>query len=89
MALGAQRISVIMLVLREMALTVIIAIALALPASIGVSRLMQSQLYGVTPGDPLPLLACVLVSALMVLLAAAIPARRAASIDPMQSLRSE
>jgi len=43
----------------------------------------------VQPGDPLTLLACVLISALMVTLAAAIPARRAASVDPMKALRSE
>ena len=89
MALGAQRSSVVMLVLREMVLTIVIAVALALPAATGLSRLMQSQLYGVEPGDPLTLVGCVLASAVMVLLAAAIPARRAASVDPMLALRSE
>jgi len=89
MALGAQRSSVVMLVMREMALTAIIGVAVALPAAFGLSRLLRSQLYGVQPGDPLTLLACVLISALMVTLAAAIPARRAASVDPMKALRSE
>jgi putative ABC transport system permease protein len=89
MALGAQRSSVVMLVMREMALTAIIGVAVALPAAFGLSRLLVSQLYGVQPGDPLTLLACVLATALMVGLAAAIPARRAASVDPMQALRSE
>jgi predicted permease len=89
MALGAQRSSVMLLVLREMALTAAVAVAVALPAAIGLSRLLQSQLYGVAPGDPLTLAGCVLASAIMVLLAAAIPARRAASVDPMLALRSE
>jgi putative ABC transport system permease protein len=89
MALGAQRSSVVMLVMREMALTAVIGVAVALPAAFGLSRLLTSQLYGVQPGDPLTLLGCVLISALMVTLAAAIPARRAASVDPMKALRSE
>jgi hypothetical protein len=89
MALGAQRSSVVMLVLREMALTAVIGVAVALPAAFGLSRLLTSQLYGVQPGDPVTLISCVLICALMVALAAAIPARRAASVDPMLALRSE
>ena len=89
MALGAQRISVVMLVMREMALTAAIGVAIALPAAFGLSRMLTSQLYGVQPGDPVTLAACVLISATMVVLAAAIPARRAASVEPMQALRSE
>jgi putative ABC transport system permease protein len=89
MALGAQRISVVILVMREMALTAVIGVAVALPAAFGLSRLLTSQLYGVQPGDPVTLLVCVLATALMVALAAAIPARRAASVDPMKALRSE
>lgn len=89
MALGAQRSNVVMLVMREMAMTAIIGVAVALPAALVLSRLLVSQLYGVKPGDPLTLLACVLISAFMVAIAAAIPARRAASVDPMEALRSE
>jgi len=89
MALGAQRSNVILLVVREMALTAIIGVAVALPAAFGLSRLVVSQLYGVQPGDPITLLACILICALMLILAAAIPARRAASVDPMEALRSE
>jgi len=89
MALGAQRRSVVLLVMREMALTATLGVAVALPAAFFLSRLLTSQLYGVKPGDPLTLAACVLLTALMVALAAAIPARRAASVDPMKALRSE
>ena len=89
MALGAQRSSVVLLVMREMAVTATIGVAVALPAAFGLSRLLTSQLYGVQPGDPLTLAACVLVSATMVVCAAAIPARRAASVDPMTALRTE
>ncbi len=89
MALGAQRSSMIVLVLREMALTAAIGVAVALPAAFLLSRLLRSQLYGVQPGDPITLLACILISALMVAIAAAVPARRAASVDPMEALRTE
>jgi putative ABC transport system permease protein len=89
MALGAQRASVVMLVMREMVLTACLGVVVALPAVIGVSRLFSSQLYGVKPGDPMTLAACVLVTAAMVAIAASIPARRAASVDPMRALRSE
>jgi predicted permease len=89
MALGAQRSSVVMLVMREMALTAALGVLVALPAAFGLSRLLTSQLYGVKPGDPVTLIACIAATALMVVLAAAIPARRAASVDPMKALRSE
>jgi hypothetical protein len=89
MALGAQRGSVVMLVMREMAMTAVIGIAVALPAAFGLSKLISSLLFEVQPGDPLTLAACVMICVLMVALAAAIPARRAASIDPMKALRSE
>ena len=89
MALGAPRSSVVMLVMREMALTAVFAVAVALPAAFGLSRLLTSQLYEVKPGDPVTLIACVAATALMVLLAAVIPARRAASVDPIKALRTE
>jgi putative ABC transport system permease protein len=76
-------------VMREMVLTALIGVAVALPAAFGLSRLVVSQLYGVKPGDPLTLAGCVLATAVMVLLAAALPAQRAASVDPMLALRSE
>ena len=89
MALGSDRAAVVMLVLREMALTAVIAIVAAVPAAIGLSKLVQSQLYGVVPGDPLTLAGCVVIATLMVLASAAIPARKAASVDPMLALRTE
>ena len=89
MALGAQRISVVKLVLGSMARVAGISILVALPISIALSRLMRSQLFEVSPFDPLTLTACVLVTGIMVLLAAAVPARRAASVEPTQALRTE
>jgi putative ABC transport system permease protein len=89
LALGAQRSSVIGLVLREMLIIAAIAIVVALPSTVGLARLFRSQLYGVTVADPLTLTCAVALTAVMVALAAALPARRAAGVEPMQALRTE
>lgn len=89
LALGAQRSSVVMVVLREMALITAVAVLVALPATVALARLFQSQLYGVKSYDPASLAGALAVTALMVALAAALPARRAASVQPMQALREE
>ncbi len=87
LALGAQRSSVILLISREMLLIASIATIIALPLAVAVARLFRSQLYGVTSADPLTLASAVLLTAVMVILAAALPARRAASVQPMRALR--
>ncbi len=89
LALGAQRGSVVVLVVREMAIIAAIATVVALPSVVALARLFRSQLYGVTTFDPVSLGSALLLTALMVTLAAALPARRAASIEPMQALRTE
>jgi predicted permease len=89
LALGAQRSSVVVLIVREMAIIAAIATVVALPSVVALARLFRSQLYGVAAFDPLSLSAAVLLTASMLLLAAALPARRAASIDPMRALRME
>ena len=65
------------------------ATLVALPSVVVLARLFRSQLYGVTTFDPVTLTGAVLLTAIMVALAAALPACRATSIDPMQSLRAE
>jgi ABC-type antimicrobial peptide transport system permease subunit len=62
---------------------------IALPSVVALARLFRSQLYGVTSSDPLTLAAAALLTAVMVVLAAALPARRAATVEPMQALRTE
>jgi predicted permease len=89
LALGAQRSNVVVLVVREMVLIAAIATALAIPSTIALARLFRSQLYGVTFADPITLAAAVALTAVMVVLAAALPARRAATVEPMQALRTE
>ena len=89
LALGSQRFGVIVLVVREMALIAAIAVVVALPSVVGLAQLFRSQLYGVTTFDPITLGGAVFLTAVMVALAAALPARRAATVDPMRALRTE
>jgi predicted permease len=89
LALGAQRWGVVVLVVREMAIIAAIATVVALPSVVALARLFRSQLYGVTTFDPLTLTGAALLTAGMVVLAAALPARRAASVEPMHALRTE
>lgn len=89
LALGAGRGHVVMLVLREMLVIAAIATAVALPGTVAIARLFRSQLYGVSTWDPITLACAVALTAVMVLLAAALPARRAAAVQPMQALRTE
>jgi predicted permease len=89
LALGSPRSGVVVLVVREMALIAAVAAAIALPTVVALARLFSSLLYGVTTFDPLTLTAAALLTAIMVALAAALPARRAATVEPMQALRTE
>ncbi len=89
MALGAQRMAVVRLVLLDMAKVALIGIAVALPVSVLMARWLRSQLFEVQPFDPLTLIGCVIVTAVMVMAAAALPARRAASVEPTKALRTE
>ena len=89
MALGADRGSVIAMVLRGAFWQVGIGLGIGIPAAIGAGYLIASQLFGVRPWNPLLLAGATVLLALAALIAAVIPAQRAASIDPMRALRSE
>jgi ABC-type antimicrobial peptide transport system permease subunit len=89
LALGAPRSGVVVLIVREMTLIAAIAIAVALPSVVGLAQLFRTQLYGVTAADPLALAGAVALTLVMIALAAALPARRAAAVEPMRALRTE
>jgi len=89
MALGARRRVVMQLVLADVGWLAGISIAVTLPIAFGLSRTLRSQLFNVSPADPLAISASVLLVALMVILSALLPARRAARVEPMQALRTE
>ncbi len=89
MALGADRGNVLWLVLRGALIQLGIGLAIGVPVALAGGRLMASQLYGVKSHNPLILGIASVVLAACAVLAALVPARRAASIDPMQALRIE
>ncbi|MDQ1408911.1 MAG: hypothetical protein QOJ41_646 [Acidobacteriaceae bacterium] len=89
MALGADRLKVIRLVLRGAFNRVLVGLLLGLPLAVGAGRLISAQLYGVTSWDPLALTVAAGALAICSFFAAIIPASRAASISPMQALRTE
>jgi ABC-type antimicrobial peptide transport system permease subunit len=89
MALGADRGRVVGLVLRAAFGRVALGLALGLPLAVGAGRLISAQLYGVPFWDPLALGVASAALGLCALVAALIPAARAASIAPMHALRTE
>ncbi|HXS77076.1 MAG TPA: ABC transporter permease [Terracidiphilus sp.] len=89
MALGATRTSVISMVFRSALFQVVLGFALGIPAALFAGHLMASQLYGVGAYDPLSLTAATLVLAVCAAIAVFVPARRAATIEPMRALRIE
>jgi len=89
MALGAQRGNVLRAFLRDGARLTVIGIAVGGGAALVLTRLMSSILFEVKPTDPLTFGGVAVLLCVIALLACYIPARRAASLDPMQALRSE
>jgi predicted permease len=89
MALGADRRDVVRMVLHGAFSQIGIGLALGIPAAIGAGKLMTDQLFGVKPWDPVMLTLATVLLAVAALLASLIPARRAASVEPMVALRSE
>jgi predicted permease len=89
MALGAARGNVIWMVMREVFALVAIGVTVGVSAALALTRVVQSQLFGLTPHDPLTLgLACAAL-ALVACAAGYIPAQRASNLDPVVALRYE
>ena len=89
MAFGAPARNVVRMVMREVGLLVGLGIAIAIPSYIGLSRLIGSQLYGISAGDAMSVGGAVALLTTVALLAGFLPARRAATLDPMHVLRYE
>jgi ABC-type antimicrobial peptide transport system permease subunit len=89
MALGAQRKRVIALVLRGAWKSLLIGLAIGLPAALAASRWVDSLLFGLKPGDPIAMTAAALLLAAVAHVAAYVPALRAARVDPLVALKYE
>ncbi|WP_433968191.1 ABC transporter permease [Tunturiibacter gelidiferens] len=89
MALGSSRLNVSRLVLIDVLRLAGIGVVVAIPCSVMLGRLLRIQLFGVSAADPLTLAGVVLLIAVVALLAAILPARRASSVDPTTALRAE
>ncbi len=89
MALGAQPGNVLWLVLRETLLLVAIGIAIGLPVALAATRLTKGLLFGLTANDPLTITLAPLVMIAIAAMAGYLPARRAAQVDPMVTLRQD
>jgi predicted permease len=89
MALGAERHAVLRLVLSDVLRLAAVGVALGLGASLIAGRLVETQLFGLRPDDPLTLAAATALLLGVVVLAGALPARRATRVDPVTALRVE
>jgi hypothetical protein len=87
MALGASRGAILQLVLRETGAVVLLGLAAGVLSALGAGRAIASQLVDVAPGDPLTLALTGILLAVAAIAAAALPAARASSVDPVAGLR--
>jgi predicted permease len=89
MALGALGGNVVWLVMREVLVLVSVGILIGLPAAYALTRLAQAQLYGIQPGDPASIALATVLLTVVTMIAGYVPARRAASFNPLRILRYE
>jgi ABC-type antimicrobial peptide transport system permease subunit len=92
MALGSTRLAISRIVLADVLALASVGILIALPVAFALTRMLRSELFGISPSDPFTIAFAVLLIALVALIAliaALIPARRAAAINPTEALRTE
>jgi putative ABC transport system permease protein len=89
MALGAQRSSILRVVMRDAAIVLTAGIAAGLLGAIWITRLVKGLLFGLTPNDPVTMALAIAAMVMVAFVATYIPARRAMKVDPMVALRYE
>ena len=89
MACGATRAAVLRLVLRDALILALVAVAVGTPLAIGLGFVLKPILFGVTPLNPVTIIACGAFMTIVAEVAAYLPARRAATVDPVIALRWE
>jgi ABC-type antimicrobial peptide transport system permease subunit len=89
MAVGARREQVVWMILKDSLLLTAVGVVMGVPLAMLVGRALTSSLYGVKPLDTVSYLLAVVGEAVVALAASAVPAGRAAGIDPITALRTE
>ena len=89
MAVGAERVSVITMVMRGAIIQLMLGLVIGIPVALVCVRFVRAQLYEITSPDPNIVLGAIATVTVAACIAGMIPARRAASINPVQALRSE
>jgi putative ABC transport system permease protein len=89
MALGADRIRIMKLILKDAGLLLVVGLGIGGVLAVLAARVAGSMLYGLKPGDPLTIALAILTLGAVALFASYLPARRAAGQDPMTALRDE
>jgi ABC-type antimicrobial peptide transport system permease subunit len=87
-AIGAERLDVVRLILREAAVIAAAGVAVGILAALMLSNVMRSLLFGITPRDPVTFIVCGAALLVVALVASAIPAVRATRVEPVSALRS-
>ena len=87
--LGAERMSVLWNVLRQVLMLAVAGVVLGVPAALGAGQLIESLLFGLAPQDPATIAAAAAVLVAVAALAGYIPAMRAMRVDPVIALRDE
>ncbi len=89
MALGAGGGQVMRMVMAQALKLVVVGVVIGVPLALGGARAMRALLYGVTPFDPLPVVLSATVLVVVGLVAALVPSRNAARVDPLVAIRSD
>jgi ABC-type antimicrobial peptide transport system permease subunit len=89
MALGASRGQVLRMVMQESVWVLVGGLAVGIPLTLFAVRPLNAMLYNLSPLDPVSLVFALAIMVLVSAIAALVPARRAASVDPIQALRTE
>jgi predicted permease len=89
MALGARRLDVLVMILREASWLTMMGVALGAIASVWLARYLKAMLFGIEPADPATIAGAIGIMLAVALFAGWLPARRAARVDPMVALRNE